>query len=67
MSQNKNKDTRYCYYCQKETDTKNEDCVVCGLSKTTPERLIRVTTTISDESVERLRKAWNVTVEGLRK
>ena len=24
---------RYCNYCQKGTDTKEEDCVVCGFSK----------------------------------
>ena len=26
-------DLRYCYFCRKDTDTVDERCVVCALSK----------------------------------
>lgn len=29
----KKKDMRHCNYCSKETDTVEEDCTICGLSK----------------------------------
>jgi len=35
------KDMRYCYKCEKDTPTVNEDCVYCGLSKVTPDHLTK--------------------------
>jgi hypothetical protein len=29
----KGEELRYCFYCKKDTPTKEEDCCVCGLSK----------------------------------
>ncbi len=32
-----NKDTKqYCYFCGKETETRDYDCIICKLSKTYP-------------------------------
>lgn len=33
ICENIKEDERYCNYCSKSTGTKEEDCVICGLSK----------------------------------